>query len=210
MFAAVSGFVAGWFLRTPVGRASLSVGQPNDADPATNSSRVLPAFELAPAAPRVSVEADAAEPNAPIVDSPDPPTLRDALAILDEALAARGKHPKDEATLRAEYADWSLDMLRVADFALSRRMQAEANRISAELMASGRYETQVVAAGERVASPSTSRDESVVAFGFSIEPGDGFSTIKTAKIEPGEYPEFDALKMEAQWVGSYVRHLENQ
>ncbi|MCK6445662.1 MAG: hypothetical protein L6Q99_04655 [Planctomycetes bacterium] len=149
------------------------------------------------------------------VDQPEPPypaapTIQDALTILEEAVAGSHNTDTSDETFAAKYAGLSIDQLRVAQVAVSTHAQAESERISAELMAAGRFESQLVEEGSLAQMPQTSRGEPVVSFGFNIEPGDGFSTVKIAKIDPAEFPEFHALQMEARWLESQILHADRK
>jgi hypothetical protein len=124
---------------------------------------------------------------------------------LEEALY---KNPVYEGTYEAflaKYAGATLDQLLVAQLAMDLHAAAERKRITEEMMHAGDYETQILQPGEQAKVPEP--ENGTVAFGFSITPGDGFTTVNIAKIDPQKHPEFALIAQEKRWLGTYLRQM---
>jgi hypothetical protein len=141
-----------------------------------------------------------------------PPAMHEAFSILEEALLGSPQSEGDEdAQFIEKYRGVTLDQLRVAELALQTHHKAQRDIISSDRMERGLFDTQYVALGEPVQPMTLAEGGSGIAsFGFRIEPGDGFQTIKTTAIDHSEYPEFGRMERELRWVKTHVRLMEKQ
>jgi hypothetical protein len=200
---ALAGFIAGWSVR------GVSIMVIDSAAPSTTAAR-LEIAEAPVVEPRMDAVSERSAVETAAVTEMDAPTKPEALdAFLPAALASHPHYEGDVAPYLEKYAGASVDQMRLAQFALDQQVASERSRISKERMESGRYDTQFVREGEKPSIASTGAGTPTVSFGFSIEPGDGGMTIKTATIDATEYPDFHDLEMEAWWLASQVRHLEH-
>lgn len=151
----------------------------------------------------VRVAANSGDRSEPSVERP---TMLDAFTIFREALAAPASSSTAEGYL-AKYAGASPQDLRIAELALTIELNSQTKRIGSELMAAGRYESQIVGPGYPVPEPMSSRGKKVVSLGYEVHSlGDGRSEIRTSLIDPAEFPQIAQLQDESHWLGTYLRH----
>lgn len=205
-------FLGGWLVK---GHARAGIrASPQTALPAS-TVKLTPlddAMVLSNAPALTPSERASASMESPTISSPTKamaaPTLLDAFDILNQALATRIEVPYAEDAYQSKYQGITLDDMRIAETVLRKQVRSESDRISHELFEQGRFETQIVSEGQKATTPQASGNDPIVSFGFKIEPHEGYSTVMTATIPPGEYPEFDSLKQEVRWLGTYIRRHE--
>lgn len=213
------GFASGWLVesrRGPVAVNELlrdSVGRPSSPEPSVRESTDLVAVDAQGMAQRRSV-------SPPEPSTMTQTTLNNARVEDDELASAVELYGKEllesswlagqDLSFLEQYRGFSFDQLRLAHQELQARRISEGDRIAAERMKNGLYETQIVPAGASAQGVNATPERPVVTFGVSMERGNGYTIVKTAVIDPLEYPELGLIEKEVWWLGSLVRKIETE
>lgn len=201
----LGGLLLGLRLRSSDGQGSRS------EDPGEAASSQRGSFAPSSEAPqdrvelpeRIAVESSASQPAAL---APDPALLRERFAALEDALAQHPPWTGDTAALEAKYAGLSDGEKLLADYALGRKLEAERNRIVAELLRNAECEVHSLDGDAPITYPKTSPNRPTVSYGFAEENTPSGMVVKVASIDPARFPEFHALEMECWWLGTHLRH----
>lgn len=150
------------------------------------------------------------DPARPTEGSIAPDTAETAILSLRNALASKVPAPFSDDRFAAKYEGLGLAELRAALILVEDEFQRERDRIGQEMIDFGRYETQIVAEGQKASGLQATVDDPIVSFGFHMEPGEGFTTVQLARIPQGEYPDFDSLEYEVGWLKTQIAIREQQ
>ncbi|HVS08927.1 MAG TPA: hypothetical protein VMS76_03560 [Planctomycetota bacterium] len=134
----------------------------------------------------------------------------DGIAVFGNALLESPWLAGQDPPFLEKYSGYSLEQLRGAHQTLRTRCLSEAERIAAERMRRGVYETEYVPTGGAARGIGPMGERPVASFGVSTERGEGYTLVNTSVIDPVQHPEFDLLEKEAWWLGSLVKKIESE
>lgn len=203
-----AGVLFGWF----VGTLAPSVGSADQSAARPRSESIEP--DGAPGLSAVRSEGEFREvvisEARPIVEEDTRPTVWDAFEILDQSIGSSSEGSIGPEYFEQRYQGATKAQILIAHAAAEAKMERERTRISAELLEQGKYRETLQEAGDPSPFPRTSPERPVVSFGFHIEYGDGFARVRTAEIDPLEYPEFHAIEQEYHWLASKAAKLKKE